>query len=528
MRLAFRGPLALVLAAVIILGAGASGCGGGTDTPAAGGGGNTKVLTMSYGESWASLDPNVAYGAEPDVLAQIYQTLTSYSPGPGAKVEPDLATSWSASAGGRTWTFKLRHGVKFQDGEAFTSAAVKISLERLLKLDQGAAYVFKPITSIDTPSTDTVVFHLSASRPLDAMLASGYGAYIMSPKTAAHPSSWFQSGRGYGTGPYMWKSYTRSQSAVITKFDGYWGGWHSGQVTTLVYSFTPDASTRVAQLVSGSAQVADDLPLQDVKSLESRSGLAVHPIDILAGNYLTLNTTQPPFTDVAVRQAILDTFPTQQVINTVYGSICTANTSLIPRSVPGSTTGQIPATYNLDTAKHLLAQAGHPTGGFSFSFMFNNAYPEQAQIAQLWKAALAQVGVTLNIHELSFGAYESLLQGPKPPPASAGGFAMIDFFPPNYPSASEFLGKYDNALTGDGMPFYSNPKVTQLINQGLAQEAGNPAAAHETYAEAERLIYQASTGFNVCDRTLPLASSTAVTGWTSTSATWSAYDLRVK
>lgn len=516
-----RGALVATFTALAftVCGCGSSSSGGGAIAS------HSDVLNIAYSGGWSSLDPAVAYASEPDVLSQIYDTLTSYTPAPGATAQPDLATSWSATDGARVWTFHLRHGVRFQDGEPFTSTAVKLSIERLLHLRQGAYYVFTPITAIDTPNPTTVVFHLSAPRSLDLMLAAGYGAYILSPKTASHSSQWFQSGRGYGTGPYMWKSYTPDQTAVLTRFNGYWGGWHANQVKTVVYNITPEPTTRVADVLSGTDQMADNPPTQDIPSLEKRSGFAVHELNITGGNYLQFNTKVAPLTDPTVRRAVLETFPTQEVITSVYNGTCTANASLIPVGIEGHTSGAARPSYDLASAKRLLAQSGHPNGGFAITFFFiPGIYPEQSQLAQLWKASLAKVGITLNIREVSVNVAQALATKAN---AGSGPTASVAFFPPNYPSASEYLAIFDTAVGGDYYPFYSNPVLTALINHGLSLAVGDPAASNAAYAQAERLIFDEGLGMNLCDKALPVLSASSVTGFTVKAETFSIYALRM-
>ncbi len=97
------------------------------------------------------------------VLANVYDGLVRAVGSKVVTIVPDLATSWKESADGKTWTFKLRSGVKFHDGNTVDAAAVKFTFDRLIKLQTGAIGDFLEIASVDAPDPSTVVFHLSTS-----------------------------------------------------------------------------------------------------------------------------------------------------------------------------------------------------------------------------------------------------------------------------------------------------------------------------------------------------------------------------
>src|SRR5262245_39730926 len=113
-------------------------------------------LTIAYPAGWAALDPSIAFSSENDVLTQIYETLTIFDPANGGKITPNLATSWDHNADGTVWTFHLKKDVTFQDGSDFNANAVKWTIERDKRLNQGAAYIWAPVKSIDVVDPLTV------------------------------------------------------------------------------------------------------------------------------------------------------------------------------------------------------------------------------------------------------------------------------------------------------------------------------------------------------------------------------------
>src|SRR5215469_14275078 len=122
-------------------------------------------------------DPATEYSNGIIAMSNMYETLTRYNTVTHA-VDPLLATSWSHSANGLTWTFQLRHGVHFHTGRLMTAQGAKAAILRTKKLNGGAAYIWGAVKSISTPSQYTLVFHLSYPSPLALEASADYSAYI--------------------------------------------------------------------------------------------------------------------------------------------------------------------------------------------------------------------------------------------------------------------------------------------------------------------------------------------------------------
>ena len=134
-------------------------------------------------------------------MANMYEPLLYKNPaGSEETFRPALATSWEVSPNGKVWTFKLREGVKFHDGQPFNAAAVKSSIEATIELGQGYAYLWGNVKSIDVVDDLTVQFTTVNPEPLDTLLSSEYAAWMFSPAAVSKPSSWFDEGTDVGTG----------------------------------------------------------------------------------------------------------------------------------------------------------------------------------------------------------------------------------------------------------------------------------------------------------------------------------------
>ena len=136
----------LCLAMIFVLPSVALGAGGAKDT----------VVFAAYADikDW---DPSVAFSLEIAMLVSVYEPLVWYNPpGSAEQLRPALATSWETSADGLTWTFHLRKGVRFHDGEPFNAAAVKYSIDRTIKMKKGSSYIWPKETKISVVDDYTV------------------------------------------------------------------------------------------------------------------------------------------------------------------------------------------------------------------------------------------------------------------------------------------------------------------------------------------------------------------------------------
>src|SRR6266702_3574311 len=138
------------------------------------------TLTTVMPDGW---DPATEYSDGILAMSNMYETLTRYDTATHT-IKPLLATSWSPSANGLSWTFHLRQGVHFHTGRLMTAQAAAAAILRTEKLGGGAGYVWDAVKSISTPSTYTMVFHLKYASPLDLEAAASYSAYIYDTQAA--------------------------------------------------------------------------------------------------------------------------------------------------------------------------------------------------------------------------------------------------------------------------------------------------------------------------------------------------------
>jgi peptide/nickel transport system substrate-binding protein len=289
------------------------------------------------------------------VLYNIFETLTKVN-GDGS-VTPLLAESWSISPDAKVYTFKLRKGVKFQNGEPFDAAAVKFSFERAAAKDSvnKDKPVFANIVSIDTPDPHTVVLTLKNSNP-DLLFQLGQGtSIIVEPKSVATNNT-----QPVGTGPYRLDSWNRGSSITLVRWDGYRNAGNV-KMRRATIRFINDPAAQVAALLSGDVdafpRVAAARSLQQFKQ-DKRFQILIG--GSRAKTILAINNKRKPLDDVRVRRAIAAAIDRQAVVEGAADGFGVPIGSYYTPGAPGyiDLTGM--NAYDVAKARALLYQAGVP------------------------------------------------------------------------------------------------------------------------------------------------------------------------
>ena len=262
-----------------------------------------KVATSAAVTTW---DPIQSFSTEAFYMTNIYEPLLWKNPdGVSPEYTPALATSWSSSKDGKTWTFKLRAGATFHDGSPVNAAAVKASFEASKKIG-GAGFIWDALKTIDASNDDTVVISLSYAAPMDLIASSTYGAYIVNPKTltaVATNSNYYESGKDGGSGPYTISSYKAGSSVVLTEYAKHWAT-KKPAYPTIDISIVSDGITAQQMMTSGQVDWATNIPLTSMTSFKRNNKYSVIKYKS-PFNYLGyFNTLRAPLNNPVVRQAL--------------------------------------------------------------------------------------------------------------------------------------------------------------------------------------------------------------------------------
>ena len=507
-----RSAVAMVTVAGLALGVtacnGAAGSGGSAGKPAAAVRGGTLDVLMT-GTELANLDPAMSNSqASQDISPLLISPLTMVVPDSSpAKVTGDLATNaGEPTDGGRVWTFHIRPGMKYSNGQPVTSYDVKYGVERSFASDlQGGPgyaqqfladdssyqgpYVDKSgLSSIVTPNSSTIVFHLN--QPLyDFNFATTVPTFSGVPAAD-------DTGVKYGTnpvtsGPYEIASYEPGKQLVLKRNPN----WTQDLVPAIKaypngidFELGLDGSVIDQRLIADRGADQDAIDLDTTVQASDVANVLANPQNrtrdvtgVLGQNewMLVMNTKSGPFKNLLVRQALEYAVDKQTFQTAAGGPIAggpTASNLEGPNVLgytpfdpyPGGPTGD-PAK-----AKQLLAQAGYPNG-FSTTMEFSNSTPEAVNEGLVMQSALARVGVKLTLDPLSSSTFYANIGNPKQVPP-----LEISAWGANWSDPSQILGVYQGSLMTANGPNQDasqleDPALDKLIKQ--ADAAPSQAAA---------------------------------------------------
>jgi peptide/nickel transport system substrate-binding protein len=345
------------------------------------------------------------------VAAKIYDGLLEYDF--DLKPLPGLAESWTVSDDGKTVTFRLRSGVTFHDGGAFTSADVQFTfMEVLKKVHPRGINTFADVIAVDTPDAQTAVFRLNRPAPYMMSALSGYESPIL-PKNVFSQGdirTHANANNPIGSGPFKFVEWRRGEFVRLDRNPTY---WKQGlpYLDRIVVRFIGDTGTRAAALEKGEAHIAGfgAVPYNDVKKLEKLPN-----IQIVTRGYemlspvveLMFNTKKAPFDNQKVRQAISYAIDRKFVIDNIWFGFGKPTNGPISSNFAAAGLYSADVTnYNtpdgVEKANKLLDEAGFPrkADGFRFEIIHDvTPYGEEwRRFGEYTQQALAKIGVKASI-----------------------------------------------------------------------------------------------------------------------------------
>jgi|SRR5579864_1521707 len=395
-------------------------------------------------------DVNVLY-------ANLYDTLFVRRADGG--LGPNLAESWRLVSP-TEWEFKLRRGVKFQNGEPFNAAAVKVNVDRYLQPGKfpRAPHIAKPIKSATVVDEYTV--RIATPQPDPAFLENtlvwlyfvppGYYKSVGEEGTAQHP---------IGTGPFKFVEWVKGSHVLLDANLDYWKG--RPKFKTLEIRLIPEIATRVAALRAGEIDIAMQLTPDQIPAVEADRNLRASSAAIPRSIYLIIWTQSPgqgnePLKDQRVRQALNYAINTDSIIKNILYGQATRIATIVPPLAFGYDPSIRPYAYDPAKAKQLLTEAGYgkgftvdldvPTGG-------NPLKP--VEVGEAIAADLARVGITAHLRTLEAASYITFRNERKVAP----------IFLWNWNGFDAHIMLWGNAHPDFPFSFYHNPAVIKLIDE---------------------------------------------------------------
>jgi len=316
-------------------------------------GGAPGELTMMLEKRVPTFDPRVSSDSAAERMRQLlFNSLTRK----GEKFEPeaDLAAAIEPSPDFKTFTFRLRSGIKFHDGRALTSGDVKYTFDTMMARgfasDKKAEFV-RELAGIETPDSQTVVFRCLNAYP-------GLPNAIVPVGIVPDGSGDAQAKRPVGTGPFKFESYAEDQEVVLSAFDGYYEG--RAGVDRLRVKIVPDNSTRESELRKGSVDLAINADFEPVtvESLAKAEGLKVETMPGTNITHIGVNLLDPILKDRRVRQALAHAVDRDMLIRDVLRGQARPASSILPAAQWAYSPDVTSYAYDPARAKQLLDEAG--------------------------------------------------------------------------------------------------------------------------------------------------------------------------
>jgi peptide/nickel transport system substrate-binding protein len=319
------------------------------------------------------------------------------------EVVPGLATEWTANAESTEFTFTLREGVTWHDGEPFTSADVAFYFDEVMPTHPLSADIAAIYDETLTPDEHTAIVKLNA--PYGPFFAAMTPHYLLpahlyaGTDIAANPANL----EPVGTGPFEFESYTSGDSVVVTKSDTYWG--EQGDVDEIVYKIMPDGNSRATAFQSGEVDLALKLPIINMVGLENDDRFVFENAVMAEHLFMFFNTRNPSLQDPQVRQALFHAIDREEIAEKVYHGTAEPSRSIMPNQVEWAIDPSTDYTktfdYDIDLANTMLDEAGmvRQADGtrFTVRLNFRNSNPTWGGAAELVKASFEKIGVNVDL-----------------------------------------------------------------------------------------------------------------------------------
>lgn len=378
-------------------------------------------------------------------------------------VEKLLATDYSVSDDGLTYTFQLRRDVKFHSGDPLTAQDVKYSIERVMAPDSKSSRKssLNPIAGIQTPDEHTVVVKLS-SRSVSLPYNLSY-VWIVNDSAKNLTTS------EDGTGPYRLDQWRRGSTLSLVRNDEYWGEAPTNK--EVVFHYFTDATALNNALLTGAIDIITSVQSPDsLRQFTDNPNFTVKDGHSTTKEVLAFNDRVKPFNNVKVRKAVSQAIDDKKLLNSIWGDHGTLIGSFVPPTDPWYEDLTAVNAYNPEHAKQLLAEAGYPDG-FTFTLDTPN-YDPHPVVAQFVKSELAKVGITVNINIITANEWYTKIY-------QAHNFEA---------TLQEHVNDRDIVFYGDPNFYwgYDNQQVNELI--ASAEQSKTPEERNQKLEKANRII----------------------------------------
>ena len=441
-----------------------------------------QELSIGIGTSVTSVDPhfhNLANNIK--IAMHVFDRLVELDE--RLRPRPGLASEWKA-IDDTTWEFKLRRGVKFHDGSDFDAQDVVATLKRVPWVPNSPnSFITYTRAITETIVVDPWTIRFKTAAPAPLLPVDLTSVSIVSRKHEQSPTADFNNGRAtIGTGPFRFVEYVPGERVSLTRNDEYWGRKPHWQKVTLRIMTNP--KSRVAALLAGDIQAADEIPPSDVATLQTRPNvtLARAPSNRVLFLHMDQFRDQTafatdksgaplpknPFKDVRVRKAISKAMNREAIVEKVMEGTAIPAGDLLAQGFFGVSPNIKPDAFDPDGARRLLAEAGYPNGFALTVHGPNDRYPNDAAVLQAIAPMLSRVGIETKVVAMPWSTFITQTSVPR------YDFSMLLIGNGATTGEASFglrvqFATVDTAkgMGGSNRARYSNPKVDETLERAM-------------------------------------------------------------
>lgn len=361
---------------------------------------NSSQITIGIPQDLEdSLDPHKAVAAgTKEVLFNVFEGLVK--PDSQGNIIPAVASDYVMSNEGRTYTFTLREGIKFHNGELVTAEDVKYSLDKCADTTNGDPLVpaFSNIEEVKIVDESTIEVNLKEADSEFLASAAMVTAAII-PADNENPDT-----NPIGTGPYKYVSRSPQENFVVEKFDDYWG--EKAHIENVTFKICANTDTWVMEMKGGSVDMFARMPIAQAEQLGEGYTVLEGTMNLVQALYL--NNAVEPFNDVRVRQALSYAVDKEEILTMVSDGKGTPIASSMFPAFGKYYMDELNDvyTYDIEKAKELLAEAGYPDG-FTFTITVPSNYAQHIDTAQVLVEQFKKINVTAEIELIEWDSWLS-------------------------------------------------------------------------------------------------------------------------
>jgi peptide/nickel transport system substrate-binding protein len=433
------------------------------------------TLQVAFQNEWAGLDPHtVSSYSSYQILNNVLEGLTTFDD--DLNLQPGLAESWEQSEDGKTWTFHLRQGVKFHNGREMTADDVKWSFERLIDPATGAGNagrVGPAETQIEVVDPYTVaITHPEPFGIFPQSIGFDKSTGIVAKESLEEDGS---ISIPIGTGPFKITDVQGTTRLVLERNEDY---WQEGlpYLDQIVIEPIPDDTVRETALRSGEVDWILAIAPQSFDSLSNEDGITVSTAPQLSYDYIGINLTREPFSDVRVRQAIAFAINRDELCQAGFFGLCEPIQGPVGTGSPWYF-DYAPYGQDVERAKQLMADAGY-ADGFEMELLPTTQYGETVRAAQVLQQQLAAIGIEATINAPEWSEWLELEGNFKYDAYICNWNGLIDADQYYY-----LQHRSDQVFNFTG---YSNPEFDKLVDEGRSMSDFDKR--YSIYEQANKIL----------------------------------------